>query len=105
MNGRPLHKKGSPARRGGDNDKALDKKQEVEEQKPNDPHEKMKCFKCRKMGHPACFCPNDSDHSSMSSMSSGKSKCSLSKQFNLMKKSFARLQAALESDNGSTSSD
>ena len=79
-----------------------DKKKEGDGEKSKDPYADMKCFKCGKTGHPACFCPNDSDKSS--SASSGRLKGSLAKQLSLVKKSFAQLQAALENENESVSS-
>ena len=76
---------------GGD----LDKKKEVDgEQEKKDPCTDMKCFKCNRLGHPACICPNNSSDDNASAALS-KSKASLHN----LKKSFAQLQSALKGAN------
>ena len=65
----------------------------------------MDSFKCGKRGHPARFCPNGGDDSSVSSKSSKGSMLDFKWQLKAVKKSFAQLQAANESDDSSSSND
>ena len=92
--------------RGGEKDSTSNKKEENRRDKWKDPYKDMECFKCGKKGHLTRFCPEKhDDDSTITSKFSKSGKKNFKKQLKSVKKSFAQLQTALESNEESDSSD